>query len=109
MFLWRSRREQKVARFFNRTADFTNPTRYMAPKMGACAFCSQRAVTTCEYAGCGAPICYKCTTRKGGGHLCRRHKDARLVQFRGKSAADAENVRGGWNPKFKAKKAVPHF
>jgi hypothetical protein len=58
----------------------TKPSRPIHVDAPKCAFCSQLAITHCEYPKCGLLICKRCRVRKGGGNLCRHHKDARLLQ-----------------------------
>lgn len=88
----------------------TQPTKQQVVVAPQCSFCANRSVTRCEYPECDVPLCHRCRIRKGGGNLCRRHKDARLVQVVGRPSEGAVPMRGFQLERFKAKgPAVPHF
>lgn len=80
----------------------TEPTRILTRQVPQCAYCSCRSVTRCEYPGCDVAMCARCRIRKGGGSLCRDHRDARLVQVRGVPAPGAVPILAKIG-KFRAK------
>jgi hypothetical protein len=92
-----------------RTTHMTEPKRQVRIDVPQCTFCSNQSVTRCEYPDCNLPLCHKCRIRKGGGNLCRHHRDARLVQFLGEPSPGAVPIEaeiGRFAPKGPA---VPHF
>jgi len=81
----------------------TQPKRQVYVKPPQCAWCSSRATTRCEFPECNAPLCRKHLVRKGGGHLCRNHRNARLVQHLGAPSAGAAPIAAEMSKRFKPK------
>lgn len=84
-------------------AHLARAVRQVAVEAPICGFCSQRSITRCEYPECNVPVCKRCRIRKGGGNLCRRHKDARLVQQLGVPMVGDVAVYAVPSRRFKAK------
>lgn len=58
------------------------PSRPRLLKPTPCYACSMPAQIACEFPGCALPLCAKHTIRKFGGHLCKQHEHATLVQHK---------------------------
>ncbi len=81
----------------------TRPTRQVHVTPPQCAWCSSRSITRCEFPGCNVALCRRHLVRKGGGNLCRNHRDARLVQVLGVPSAGAIPIAAEMSKRFRPK------
>lgn len=95
--------------YYQKTTQHSKPTAVPKFKAPQCGYCSMRSITRCEYPGCELPLCRRCTIRKGGGNLCRGHRDAKLVQLIGTPTPGAVQIAGTMSTRFRPKgPAIPY-
>jgi len=58
----------------NRNAVVYKATLNKKDEFPQCAYCSMKAVFSCDVKGCLTPLCYKHVNRTSSGDYCREHK-----------------------------------